>query len=88
MPIFTIVSLNTGYKYGQKFMTVLKFPLDTDDEILFKLNGVEQVGTWFSDGPGFEWIIQTDRAIRVTEEADIWIVGVIVPLDEKKPCWN
>lgn len=88
MPIYTIISVNTKYAYGHRFMTILKFPLDTDDEILFKLNGVEQVGRWFSDGPGFEWIIQTDRAIRITEESDIWIVGVIVPLDGVRPCLN
>jgi hypothetical protein len=70
-------------------MTILKFPLETDDPIFFLLNGVPQVGRWFSNVAGYDWIMQSDRAIRIVQgSTNILIVGLIVPLDDARPYFN
>lgn len=88
MPKYKIVFSATGRPYELKFTAVPKFPLETGDPILFLLNGILQVGRWFSRVAGFDWIIQSDRAIRIIKGIDnISIVGLIVPL-EARQCWN
>lgn len=81
MPKYKIVSSASGWPRGFRFMTISKFPLEVGDPILFLLNGVLQVGRWFANIAGFNWIVQSDRAIRIIQgSTNISIVGLIVPL--------
>jgi hypothetical protein len=83
MPKYRLILSVAKRPYDFRFMTVPKFPLDTGDPVLFFLDGVLQVGRWFARIAGFDWIFQSDRAIRVVGTNHILIVGIIVPLETR-----
>lgn len=81
-----VITDNAELPRGTRFTVCPGAPVENGQLVLFRWNGVEQIGRLHPGPCWIGWLVQPDRVIYFTDMENIQIVGPIVPFPALDVC--
>ena len=86
---YRVVDRTTELRKGSYFYAIPDVQIETGTLALFGVGpspfdcDFTIIGRWFPNVAGCNWILQPSRWIKVAKDVTLWIIGRIVPIDDK-----